>query len=160
MKLKNIKVFLLTWLLSSVAVAQTGAAPQAPTPTFSSRTELVLVPVIVHHDNSHVPGLQKEDFVVTENGVEQKVATFDEVRATSAPVAPLPKKNVDVFTNSRPADFSPRRINIVVLDTINTEPLDQTSAKRAMMKFIEQTVTSDDLTTILMLTQKRGAGDL
>jgi VWFA-related protein len=131
------------------------ARAQAPGPsvTFSTRTELVLVPVIVHHDNAHVPGLKKEDFVVSENGVEQKIATFEEIRPSTAPVAPLPKANVEVFTNSRPANFAPRRINIVLLDTVNTDPLDQTSARRALMKLLEQTVTSNDLTTVLLLTQ-------
>src|SRR5690242_7893384 len=57
---------------------------QAPSATFSARTELVLVPAIVtDHQGRHAAGLTKDDFIVQENGVEQKVETFEEVTSTA-----------------------------------------------------------------------------
>jgi hypothetical protein len=47
---------------------------------FTARTELVLIPTLVtDKSGNHITGLKKEDFTVLENGVEQKVATFEEI---------------------------------------------------------------------------------
>ena len=77
-------------LLSSVAPAQTalkdkskqtspasGDSPQSAGPTFRADTNLVLIPVAVTDPlNRFVLGLQKEDFHLFEDGVEQNVAHF------------------------------------------------------------------------------------
>jgi len=155
-------------MASVAAAAQVAGGPPVPSPgaTFSSRSELVLVPVIVHdHNGAAVHNLSREDFIVTENGKEQKISTFEEIRPTNAPVAPLKsvmvqaaaesgqKSGATFFTNARPADFAPRRINIVVIDTLNTAQFDQTLATKALMQFLEQTATDDELTTVLQLHQ-------
>ncbi len=47
---------------------------------FSARAELVLVPSLVTDKaGNHITGLKKEDFTVLENGIEQKLATFEEI---------------------------------------------------------------------------------
>src|SRR3954470_8569878 len=52
---------------------------------FSSRSEYVLVPVIVQDkDRHHVTGLTKDDFTILENGKPCAVASLQEVLAVSA----------------------------------------------------------------------------
>jgi len=77
-------------LFSSLALAQTNSdkSPQAttsaaadsqqgPAPTFRAYTDLVLIPVTVTDKlNRFVLGLQKEDFHLFEDGVEQNLALF------------------------------------------------------------------------------------
>src|SRR5438105_2803333 len=47
---------------------------------FSTRTQIVLVPVVVQDkEHHHVAGLKKEDFQIFENGKEQPVASVEEV---------------------------------------------------------------------------------
>ena len=84
-------------LLSVLAVAQTNSkgmspqmpagateSPQGPVATFRAHSDLVLIPVTVTDSlNRFVLGLQKEDFHLFEDGVEQSVAHF------SAEDAPL-----------------------------------------------------------------------
>src|ERR1051326_2703691 len=125
-------------VLASVplAVAQAKPAPNA-TPTFSARTELVLVPTIVtDHRGAHIGGLSKDDFIVEGNGVEQKVATFEEGTATAKPVYRVSGVSRREYSNLRFTDYAPRRINIILLDTLNTPITDQMFAKQQLIKFL------------------------
>jgi VWFA-related protein len=64
---------LLGW--ATMALAQSPAAPEAQVPTLTSRTTLVLVPTMVTTKAGEpVFTLQAKDFVVTDDGVEQKVS--------------------------------------------------------------------------------------
>src|SRR5947209_6626888 len=109
------------------------APTQAPAQTFKARTELVLVPVVVHNGREeHIPGLTKNDFIVQENGVEQKITIFEEVRTSGIPVRRV--GNPGVFTNAvtakdRSVEPATPRLNIICLDTINTPFLDQGRAR-------------------------------
>src|SRR5205085_7533676 len=134
------------------ASAQPSGQPPAPrAQTFKSRTELVLVPVVVHdrHD-AHIPGLSKNDFIVQENGADQKITVFEEVRTSGTPVhrASLP----GVFTNALPRagtqaanESTTPRLNIIVLDTINTPFLDQNRARQDLIKFLAKSVEHGEL---------------
>jgi len=67
-------------LISGLAPAQTipaGGSQQTPKPTFRADTNLVVIPVAVTDTlNRFVLGLQKADFHLFEDGVEQSVAHF------------------------------------------------------------------------------------
>lgn len=137
---------------NSTAV-QNSAAPGSPTTIFSSRTDLVLVPVIVHdHSGAHVKGLSKDDFIVEENGDTQKIAIFEEVttdaqtRMKRATIAP------GIFTNTLQSTSAlTPRLNIVVLDTINTAFADQAQARQQLIKFLEKSVERHEMTALLVL---------
>jgi VWFA-related protein len=144
------------------AAAQSDAQnkPPAPQPahTFKSQTELVLVPVVVHgHDETHVPGLTKNDFIVQENRVDQKITVFEEVRTSGAPVHRVATPGV--FTNAvartaagaGPSETPTSRLNIIVLDTINTPFLDQGRARQDLIKFLAKSVERGELTSLLTI---------
>ena len=140
------------------SAAQPAAKPagaQSQIPTFTSSTDLVLVPVIVHdHSGAHVNGLSKDDFTVEENGKLQKVSIFEEVttagdaRVKRASIAP------GVFTNTlqSSSQMTPR-LNIVVLDTINTGFGDQAYAKQQLVRFLEKSVERHEMTALLTLNR-------
>src|SRR5437868_10582137 len=94
------------------------SAPEAIPQTFTSKTELVLVPAVVHDKkDAHISGLSKDDFIVQENGAEQKIAIFEEVRSSASPVHRV--REPGVYSNVlQSATAAPPRLNIVVLDTI------------------------------------------
>ena len=68
--------------LLAACVGGTQAASQAPT-TFRSGTELVVMQVSVVDGRGHfVPGLERDDFSVFEEGAPQTVALFGSAEAT------------------------------------------------------------------------------
>src|SRR5258707_15454435 len=70
---KILTAALLLWM--PIAKAQSPAAPASQTAALTSRTTLVLVPTMVTTKAGEpVFTLQAKDFVVTDDGVEQKVS--------------------------------------------------------------------------------------
>src|SRR5258706_2073121 len=122
--------------------AQPAAQPAQPAATFSSRSELVLVPAIVtDRSGAHVAGLKKEDFSVLENGAEQKIATFEEIQATTAPVHRAAPGATGLFTNAAVGESeAPRRVNILLLDMVNTAFMDQAYARDQLLKYLRASV--------------------
>jgi hypothetical protein len=54
-----------------------------PAATFKSRSDLVLVPVVVRdHDGKHVAGLSKDAFHLEENKKPQSISLFEEVHSS------------------------------------------------------------------------------
>src|SRR5690242_13017540 len=96
--------------VSVIAVAVTALAQN---PTFTARTDLVLVPVLVTDKNQNpVSGLQQSDFTILDNGREQKIAVFEEIKSTDAPIHRATREGF--FSNSL-ADGGgpPRRLTII-----------------------------------------------
>src|SRR5687768_15253505 len=111
--------FAMAALLSAVVVSAQGPPPPPPMPTqeevmsvprfkraddgkpikFTAATQLVLVPAIVTDASGKaMAGLKTEDFIVLENGKEQKIAGIEHVQGSTAPVlkASAPE---GIFTN-------------------------------------------------------------
>jgi len=142
-----------TLLNAQSRLPQQGAADAAAQPllTFSSHSELVLVPVIIRdHRGAHVTNLKKEAFSVGEAGGERTIAVFEEVVANSERVV-TPKLNQSVYTNDRGA-ASARRLVVLALDTINTPITDQVRARKQMLKFLSQGLDPDALISVVALT--------
>ena len=68
---------------AAVMTAQTPPAPTQPVQTFRTGTDLVMVDVAVRDGGRAVTGLRAEDFVLTDNGVRQRI---DSVEATAVPI--------------------------------------------------------------------------
>jgi len=132
------------------------AAPSAITEEgkvqFRAQTILVQVPVVVtDKSGDHVHGLTRSDFHIFENGKEQKIATFEEIVATSKPlpVAPLPPGE---FSNLALSDRQPRPVAVIALDTINTPLLDQANARRALIKYLAENLDSVQVLALMIIT--------
>jgi VWFA-related protein len=119
---------------------------------FTSRTELVLIPTLVtDKSGNHISGLKKEDFTVLENGAEQKIATFEEITSDAHRLSR--PKNPNEFSNSLAGKPSSNRITLIVLDFINTPFLDQTNARKELLKYLTQSVDQREPTALYTLTR-------
>lgn len=147
------KSFLATSLLP---LLMSGSMPSsAAVPTFQATSEVVYVPVVVKDKHgAHLPGLQKESFRIEQDGKEQPIAVFEEIRDTeAAPAAPAPE-SPDTITNYSVADQNPRRVLIIVLDMLNTPQRNQRRAKEALIKFLARSVPKDEPIALLSFDSK------
>jgi len=119
---------------------------------FAIRTELVLIPTLVtDKSGNHITGLKKEDFIVLEDGVEQKVATFEEIHSDVHPLRRSAPPNE--FSNSVTDESSTRRVTVIVLDFINTPFMAQTAARKDLLKYLTQSVDAREPTALYTLTR-------
>jgi len=139
-------------LLPAVVLAGGQPAQPNPTTTLKSRSELVVVPVVVtDKSGNHVSGLTKEDFTLQENGVEQKISFFDEV-ATDAQRVARPQPPNHTFSNILPEQPSVRRITVTIIDLLNTKFEDQRRVKDHLIKFLS-TLDTTEPTALYVLTR-------
>jgi VWFA-related protein len=122
-------------------IAQTGPS----TPTYPAGVDVVTVDaVVLDREGRPVPGLAREDFVVTDEGRPQEIATFEAVDATAAPPAG-PAGAVDsagvVASSSSPR---PGRAYAVLLDDVSIPAADGPRARAAVTQFLERSLRSGD----------------
>jgi VWFA-related protein len=119
---------------------------------FTARTELVLIPTLVtDKSGNHIAGLKQADFTVLENGVEQKISTFEEV--TSDPHRLSRPGNPNEFGNALAGGTSAGRVTLIVLDLINTPFLDQASARKELLKYLTESLDQREPTGLYTLTR-------
>jgi VWFA-related protein len=136
--------------LVAAAPAQDVRASQPPS-TITSRSELVLVPALVHEKSgAALTGLSKSDFRLMENGVRQKIAVFEEIKTRG--VRPkhrsLPPGEFTNYPLEQPAS---KRVTIILMDAINTQFADRPYAHDQMVKFLEEMADSQEPIALLLL---------
>lgn len=137
---------LVNWLVLSAALAvctlrawpapaQASPQDQQPIVTFQSKSELVLVPVVVTDSKGRrVADLSVNDFTILENSKPHNVTSFERIHAESAPPA-LPVES-GLYTNASTAGTQLPSITIVLLDSLNTSALDQKNAIEQISKML------------------------
>lgn len=131
-------LFLALGFLLPVLPAQQSA------PLVRSTTRLVLLDVVVTgKDGTPIRNLGKDDFTVFENGVPQKITSFEAasaaVPATATAVSPAavtPAPSAAVPPGPSPRLASSR--TILLLDQLNTSFADLSSARDNLLRFIDQ----------------------
>jgi VWFA-related protein len=137
--------------LAAVALAQTPApqpevvSHEAPA-TFSTRVNLVSVPVVVRDRNGHaVGGLRKEDFQLFDKGKLQEITKFtvetggaESVEASPASTTPEP---LTPPPSSLPA--IPSRYVAYVFDDIHMKPTDLLNARQAANKHLDSSLDTN-----------------
>jgi VWFA-related protein len=120
--------------------------------TFTAKTELVLVPVVVSDKSgNHAAGLTKDDFELLENGKPKPIVSFDEIKSTTnRPRRMAPNKGV--YSNELSADASPKRLTIFALDLVNTPFMDQAFARQQLMKFLSNHVSSQEPIALIAIS--------
>jgi VWFA-related protein len=106
--------------LALVAAAQ----DSSPQTTFTSNSELVLVPVqVMDRAGQPLHGLKRGDFVLDSDGQAQQLAVFDEVRRSTQVIVPSHKAETTTppttFSNL-PAEGMPHELVIIAIDQLNT----------------------------------------
>lgn len=137
-------------LLAAATAAEDSKSSQAP-PTITSRAELVLVPTLVR-DKSGAPvaGLSKSAFTLLENGSEQKISVFEEIK-TTAVRSSRPSLPAGQFSNFRAGEPASRRLTVIVMDSINTQFADRSYAHDQILKFLGELAGSKEPIALLQL---------
>jgi VWFA-related protein len=119
---------------------------------FTTHAELVLVPTLVtDKKGNHITGLKQEDFTVLENGVEQKIASFEEIASDTHRMSR--PRNSNEFGNSLAGGSPNRRVTLIVLDFINTNFTDQAYARQDLLKYLTQLVDQHEPTALYTLNR-------
>jgi VWFA-related protein len=150
--------FLLVLFCISIAAAQT----QKPAPnttesvaTLKSKSLLVLVDVVVTNDKGDpIPGLQKKDFEVLEDGKPQTIANFEEHHAAAVTQIQLPPLPPHVYTNF-PLIQSADSVNVILLDALNTPTRDQVYVRAQMLKYLKTIAPGTRVAIFTLASQLR-----
>jgi VWFA-related protein len=121
---------------------------------FSSQTTLVEVPVVVtDKSGAHIHQLTKADFKLLEDGKEQRIASIQEITPASDQLAVQPNAPGTV-SNLRLAGQQPHSITVIVLDTVNTPFLDQSFARRQLIKYLADHLDSTQVLGLMVIGSK------
>jgi VWFA-related protein len=140
----------LTLLFTSHTAGQITAPNSA---TFTSSTELVLIPAVVSDKSgAHVAGLKKEEFILKQDGKPQPIAVFEEVRTDATGLRRAVGEH-GTFSNVETGSSGYHRLNIIVLDFVNTPFADQANARKELLKFLSEVAESGEPMCLLALTR-------
>ena len=140
----------VTFLFTSTPETQ-GAPPN--TAAFTSSTELVLIPTVVSDKTgAHVAGLKQEDFILKQDGKPHPIAIFEEVKTDPTSLRRAAGEH-GTFSNVETASSGYGRLNIIVLDFVNTPFSDQANARKELLKFLSEVAESGEPMCLLALTR-------
>jgi VWFA-related protein len=125
------------------------AQQEGQIPTFKTKTDVVLVPVVVRNKSGPVEGLKAEQFSVTEDGKPQRVASVE-----------LIKTGTNVQRRTAKGEFSnelvspqPARLTVVGIDMINTPFFDQAFARAQLLKYLGDSVNTNEQMAVLVMNR-------
>lgn len=141
---------------ASLSRAQTQQQDSATAgPSIKVETRNVLVDVVVTDKKGEaVGGLDKSTFQVTEDGVPQEIVFFQEHKGSSPASVPLPQMPPNVFTNF-PSIRTSDSVNVLLLDTLNTEPADQIYVRKQMVEYLKTVRQGTHIAIFALGTQLR-----
>jgi VWFA-related protein len=94
--------------------------------------------VVTRSDGDAITGLARQDFAITEDGVPQTIDFFEEHTGsaqTSGPPPAMPEMPAGAKTNVPPVPESDA-VNVLLLDTLNSEQQDQVYVRNQVMNFL------------------------
>ncbi len=142
-------------LLMAPAFAQ-GSDSQEPPLILRVSTRLVVVNVIAKDSKGRpVTDLAKDDFILLEEGREQKVDVFSIEANLPGPgtAGSLPP---NTFSNRLDGGSqNPRSVTVILLDSLNTPIEDQLYSKRHVIKFLQQ-LRAEDRVALYVLGSRLG----
>jgi VWFA-related protein len=138
-------------LLAQEAAPRTAtpaADAQASPPSFTTEVEQVVVDVVVtDKKGTPVSGLTRDDMIVTEDGIPQKIVSFDAIALPDQPSPQAPPPPI-VSTNSSPDERRVRTF-VIVFDDMHMTPWRARDAKAAVASFLERGVREGDRVSLL-----------
>jgi VWFA-related protein len=130
----------------SKSAATPAVGEQKPAPVYESATvlktitRLVVVDVVVTDKNGPVPGLERDNFTILEDGKPQQVRVFNfqQPRAGPRPApAEAPKLPENLYTNI-PRYNVDSSLNVLLMDGLNTTLPHQAYVRDQMIKYLEK----------------------
>ena len=136
---------------------QAGAAPQVPiTDAIKVQTsEVVIDAIVTDRHNRIVPNLKADDFVVYENGVPQKLASFYLYRGAPTPAkaqepsSPVPAGDTVPVPADTPAQ--PPALTILLLDNSSVELHNQKLVREASEKYVREKLQPNERMAVFAL---------
>jgi VWFA-related protein len=140
--------------------------------TFVIDSKLVVINVSVKDKSGNpVTNLKREDFLLTEDNVPQKISQFDVQEITGDPLAPMsfatrpetletrvtpsPANAAVVAPNQRdPKKYEDKRLIALFFDMSSMEAPDQARAQESAIKFVQSQMTAADLVSIMTFSNK------
>jgi len=146
---------------SEVVEAKAGAvAPTETAPKFTSRSMLVLVPVVVSRKNgTHIEGLGRAAFKIEEQGKIREATIFEEVKTVAPDPKSRPAKVPEGHSNFNFGDAQNWRMTMILVDMLNTPYLSQTEGKRRLIAYLSKQLQRDEPTALFGLS-RRGLKEL
>ncbi len=135
---------------SGQANVQQGNQPATPT-TFRSRSQLVLVPTTVEKSGKAVLGLNKENFVIEEDGHDRPIGVFEAITTNNLRVD-RPKRGNE-FDNFN-SDQTPRSMMLIAIDAINTPFGYQEAVRKDVLKYLSKNISPNQLTGMVVMSTK------
>ena len=125
------------------------SASQAP-PTFRAGVELITVDaVVLDKDERPVPGLQREDFVVKEDGRPREIVSFEAFVAGAAePDEPEAPEAPEAVASNAPGARGTGRAFAIVIDDVSLAPDQADAARAGAVTFVERFAREGDLVTV------------
>jgi VWFA-related protein len=119
---------------------------------FRSETILIQVPIVItDKSGNHVHELPKESFHIYENGKEQKITSLEEIVSTTTKLPVIVPKPGE-FTNLTLSEQAPRAVTVIVLDTVNTPLLDQSTGRRELVKYLANNLDATQVRALMIIT--------
>lgn len=144
------------WCLSlfSFANAQnlSPSAQHSAAATFTAKTDLVLVPVVVRQGKQPVSGLTRDNFRIFEDKIAQNVAFVKPTTPTTPNPALRRAGGGDFFTNELEGYGEALCLTIIAVDTINTQLADQSWVSHEVLKFLAGSQGLGEPTSLLAIT--------
>lgn len=138
--------------LAIVLVAAAGPSiAQEPVTTIKSKSELVLVPVVVERDGQPVTGLKPTDFLLLHQGEPTSIAVFEEISGAEAPTARAtdPQVVTNFGVGTEQSDTF-----IVLLDFLNSTWQSGAYMREYFRDMMKVFADSKTRVTVLLLTPK------
>ena len=146
------RVFFVSLLaLSAVSL------PAQNQPTFRTGANYVRVDMYATRDGKPIEDLKVDEIDILEDGVLQKIDTFEHVRVRTAPQEVRVEPNS--IAQSREMAGNPRaRIFVIFLDTYHTQIEGSATMRQPLINFIDRVLGPDDM--VALMTPEMSATEL
>ena len=145
------RIFLVILVLITTSIAQQKPGKDEDSAVLKVKTRLVVVDVIAHDSKgAPVTDLKKEDFTVLEDGKEQMVRVFNFQAAGASSVPVQPPANQPNTVDNLPRFQSGRALNVILLDSLNTNRVNQAFMRDAMIKYLEKLPENEPIAVYLL----------
>jgi VWFA-related protein len=143
---------------SAALVAQSSTQQDQPRPTFRTEANYVRVDMYATHDGTAIEDLKQEEIEILEDGVPQKMATFEFVKVRPGG-AQETRVEPNTVAESRQMAQDPRaRVFVIFLDTYHVQVEGSHSMRLPLIKFLDGVLGQDDL--VAVMTPEMGASDI
>ncbi|HEX5430905.1 MAG TPA: VWA domain-containing protein [Bryobacteraceae bacterium] len=147
------------------APAQQAAVPDEGVPTFSVKSNLVIVDVTAKDKSGNpIESLKQGDFTVLEDGKPQKISVFEFQKLSTQPEPPpklsladqitLPPVPKTTITSEAPGQvqYHDKRLLVFFFDFSSMGVPEQLRAQQAALEYLNKQITKDDLVSIMLYT--------